>query len=297
MEPNGANPTNLMSGELDDVGGTPDWSPDGTKIAYARDGIWVMNANGSNKTQVTSGGTDGQPAWSPYGSKLIFNTNRDGNEELYVAASDGTGQQRLTIHPGPHDPPTANVDTRAAWAAAAVPAHAQQFGVRQRGRRSGDRREDRDLQGRPDGRVDHLRRACRRQPRRLRDDERHVLGHRGRLPWGRARLRSVSCRRRRSASRRSSTSPGRRRSARPRSACPAPATSLPGAPRVLAGLPTPETPATRSPERRLVRPPTCTRRTRPTASGASGSRTTVRAPASTTSAARTAARPDRRRCA
>ena len=115
MEPNGANPTDLMSGQFGDEGYTPDWSPDGTRIAYGHDGIWVMNANGSNKTQVTSQGSDGQPAWSPDGSKIVFNSNRDYNEELYVAASDGTGQKRLTNDPGVPDPPGANDDLRAAW--------------------------------------------------------------------------------------------------------------------------------------------------------------------------------------
>lgn len=30
----------------------PDWSPDGTKIVYVSGGIWVMNSDGSNKTNI-----------------------------------------------------------------------------------------------------------------------------------------------------------------------------------------------------------------------------------------------------
>jgi len=115
MEPNGTNPTSLMSGQSGDEGYTPDWSPDGTRIAYGRNGIWVMDADGSNKTQVTSQGSDGQPAWSPDGSSLVFDSNRDGNAELYVAASDGTGQKRLTNDPGASDPLDPKDDLRPAW--------------------------------------------------------------------------------------------------------------------------------------------------------------------------------------
>lgn len=30
----------------------PDWSPDGTKIVYVSGGIWVMNSDGSNKSNI-----------------------------------------------------------------------------------------------------------------------------------------------------------------------------------------------------------------------------------------------------
>jgi Tol biopolymer transport system component len=44
----------------------PDWSPDGTRIAYDADGhIWIMYADGSQPTRVTSKTVDGQPRWKP----------------------------------------------------------------------------------------------------------------------------------------------------------------------------------------------------------------------------------------
>jgi Tol biopolymer transport system component len=39
---------------LDERATDPTWSPDGTQIAYANGDIWVMNADGSDRQQITS---------------------------------------------------------------------------------------------------------------------------------------------------------------------------------------------------------------------------------------------------
>ena len=65
----------------------PDWSPDGSQIAYASGpggsgGIWVMNADGSDPHQLIgcaatdpapcATGDYGGPAWSPDGQQIAF---------------------------------------------------------------------------------------------------------------------------------------------------------------------------------------------------------------------------------
>jgi len=40
------------------------------------------------------------PAWSPDGTKIAFESDRDGNFEIYVADADGSNQRRLTRYDG-----------------------------------------------------------------------------------------------------------------------------------------------------------------------------------------------------
>ena len=78
----------------------PAWSPDGQRLAFGRGedaaggiasrGIYVMNADGSNVVQLTSGGTE--PAWSPDGRTIAF-TGGPG-----IAAIDVEGgEERILI--------------------------------------------------------------------------------------------------------------------------------------------------------------------------------------------------------
>jgi Periplasmic component of the Tol biopolymer transport system len=96
----------------------PDWSPDGSRIAYnsgffGSGGIWVMNANGSGQHQLTgcgpadpspcAAGDDFGTAWSPDGTKIAF--LRDfhsvgiNDRPIYVMDADGSDQQRLISGP------------------------------------------------------------------------------------------------------------------------------------------------------------------------------------------------------
>jgi Tol biopolymer transport system component len=79
----------------------PTWSPDGKRIAYAHSArIFVMNADGSNKTQLTTG-SDWWPKWSPDGAQILFE-HMDPEGDIYVMDADGGGRANLTNHPA-HD--------------------------------------------------------------------------------------------------------------------------------------------------------------------------------------------------
>ncbi len=42
---------------------------------------------------------DSSPSWSPDGNRIAFYSERDGNYEIYVMNTDGTGQRNLTNNP------------------------------------------------------------------------------------------------------------------------------------------------------------------------------------------------------
>ncbi|MFZ5879871.1 MAG: hypothetical protein ACOY0R_10920, partial [Chloroflexota bacterium] len=59
----------------------------------------VMNADGSDARQLTDTPRfDENPAWSPDGSQIAFQTERDGNFEIYVMNADGTDQHPFAPH-------------------------------------------------------------------------------------------------------------------------------------------------------------------------------------------------------
>jgi tol-pal system beta propeller repeat protein TolB len=97
----------------------PAWSPDGQLIAFSayttnpdNSTIYVMRADGSDRHQVKPDQPElnWRPAWSPDGKQLVFQSNRDGNFEIYKINLDGTSELNLTGHPSNDGDPTWSPD-------------------------------------------------------------------------------------------------------------------------------------------------------------------------------------------
>lgn len=72
----------------------PDWSPDGRWLAVTLGNwIWKVPASGKGAKRLAKGD---DPAWSPDGKHIAFVSTRDGDAEIFVVGTDGSGVRRVT---------------------------------------------------------------------------------------------------------------------------------------------------------------------------------------------------------
>lgn len=76
----------------------PDWSPDGSKIAFSRSrdddfDVWGMGSKGSGQHVIAGGPSDEtEPAWSPDSDRIAF--LRD--DEVWVVDAEGSAERFVT---------------------------------------------------------------------------------------------------------------------------------------------------------------------------------------------------------
>ena len=106
VEPDGSGLAQLTTVPDLETAESPDWSPDGTRLAFVvqqfhadgttgRSDLWVMNADGSDPRPLTDGpGSSWSPTWSPDGARIAF--ARGDPASIYVIDSNGSDLTRLT---------------------------------------------------------------------------------------------------------------------------------------------------------------------------------------------------------
>jgi Tol biopolymer transport system component len=136
MSSDGSNVRAVTSGQEADT--EPDWSPDGRRIAFARQtpedkDIWIVATDGNDLERITEvhRGADRcvillaeSPAWSPDGSEIAYSLLDAGNlscglhggwESIHAVSTDGSGRTRLVTDGGRSDPTSGEGAYKPAW--------------------------------------------------------------------------------------------------------------------------------------------------------------------------------------
>ena len=99
-------------GDFDGMTFGPRFAPDGNSvimsIANSAGGSDIITAGlggGRGRKLTDSGSIDVSPCYSPDGSQIVFNSDRGGDQQLYVMGADGGGARRISFGKGRYATP------------------------------------------------------------------------------------------------------------------------------------------------------------------------------------------------
>lgn len=116
MSVDGSNPVRVTDDPEDDQ--EPAWLSDGSRIVFCsfRTGpgdIWIMDPDGTDAVNLTNdpfrvttdADSDFDSNWAADGTRLAFDTDRNGNWDIYTINANGTDAIRLTANPAEDESP------------------------------------------------------------------------------------------------------------------------------------------------------------------------------------------------
>jgi len=109
MNADGTSQVRLTSDPANEL--QPTWSPDGTRLAYAKmnattgtHDIWMIRADGTGAVAVAPhAANDIRPSFSPDGTKIVFQSDRDGNSDIFLVPIGPSGATGPAVNLS-HDP-------------------------------------------------------------------------------------------------------------------------------------------------------------------------------------------------